>query len=417
MNMGQDRQMQMVGSNGGNQFRQYAGQNVRNHNGLIVVIGIANPNVNQHGNGNVVETRVEGNGNGNNASIKLQVEEFDLIANAKDLDEIEKVNANCILMANLQQALTLGTETDKALVYDSDELTETDESLAKHKALEYGIKRLLRTIVSHHIMSIVQNPIVVETSDLQSELEHNTAKTKRPQPRSNTKDDRVPSVSKSSRINNKKVKVEEHHRNLLLSKNKKHMSFEYNNIKRAMEHLCPSREQGKSKQASHPPKPIPNSKQRLHLLHVDLCCPMRVKSINGKWTKKIIETIIVTFNELSEMAFEQRGSKPGLQSMTSRKISSGLDLTYAPSTITSQKPTERELDLLFRAMCDDYIGGQPSTAPRTPPTNLAPQVIQTLMASTTADTAPTPTNPSYHATNIPSTSQDIDELEPQHQHV
>nr|GFA99313.1 copia protein [Tanacetum cinerariifolium] len=38
----------------------------------------------------------------------------------------------------------------------------------------------------------------------------------------------------------------------------------------------------------------------------------------------------------------------------------GLDLTYAPSTITMQQPTEGELDLLFEAMYDDYIGGQPS---------------------------------------------------------
>ncbi|GKE26267.1 retrovirus-related pol polyprotein from transposon TNT 1-94 [Tanacetum coccineum] len=48
------------------------------------------------------------------------------------------------------------------------------------------------------------------------------------------------------------------------------------------EHLCPFREQGKSKKASQSPKPVPNSKQRLHHLHMDLCCPMRVKSINGK---------------------------------------------------------------------------------------------------------------------------------------
>ncbi|GJZ67236.1 retrovirus-related pol polyprotein from transposon TNT 1-94 [Tanacetum coccineum] len=48
------------------------------------------------------------------------------------------------------------------------------------------------------------------------------------------------------------------------------------------EHLCPSCEQGKSKRASHPPKPVPNSKQRLHLLHMDLCGPMRIASINGK---------------------------------------------------------------------------------------------------------------------------------------
>ncbi|GJS21755.1 hypothetical protein Tco_0450387, partial [Tanacetum coccineum] len=38
----------------------------------------------------------------------------------------------------------------------------------------------------------------------------------------------------------------------------------------------------KSKKASHPPKPVPNSKQRLHLLHMDLCGPMRVDSINKK---------------------------------------------------------------------------------------------------------------------------------------
>ncbi|GKD15697.1 retrovirus-related pol polyprotein from transposon TNT 1-94 [Tanacetum coccineum] len=40
------------------------------------------------------------------------------------------------------------------------------------------------------------------------------------------------------------------------------------------EHLCPSCEQGKGKRPSHPPKPVPNSKQRLHLLHMDLCGPI-----------------------------------------------------------------------------------------------------------------------------------------------
>ncbi|GJZ53259.1 retrovirus-related pol polyprotein from transposon TNT 1-94, partial [Tanacetum coccineum] len=371
------------------------------------------------------------------------------------------------------------------------------------------------------------------------------------------------------------------------------------------EHLCPSCEQGKSKRASHPPKPVPNSKQRLHLLHMDLCGPMRIASINGKryvlvivddysrytwvhflrskdeapeviktflkritvllqspviiirtdngtefknqilkeyfdsvgishqassvrtpqqngvverrnrtlveaartmlifsraplflWaeaiatacytqnrsiihrrfnktpyelingrkpdisflhvfgalcypkndredigklgakgdigffigysadscayrvynrrTKKIMETMNVTFDELSVMAFEQSSSKPGLQSMTSGHLSSGLDLTYAPSTITTQKPTEGELDLLFEAMYDDYIGGQPSSAPRTAPDAQAPQALQTPTATTTtADTAPTPTNSSSQATNCPNSSQDVDELETQ----
>ncbi|GJR07146.1 retrovirus-related pol polyprotein from transposon TNT 1-94 [Tanacetum coccineum] len=261
-------------------------------------------------------------------------------------------------------------------------VNKADESLAKHKALESEIERLLRAVVSQDIMSIVQNLVVVETSDLQTELERikerfenytldplsqklenenvelefqalnyakendhlkttyknlflnkktspkippkvvetndlsnpvtsnsvpttteskvmtndkvitpgmfrinsfkssrndkfvpinkvrasvrtnpitvsqphvitkkhvnsvsnglfsigvdNTAKTRRPQPRSNTKNDKGPSASKSSCIKNKEVKVEEHHRNLLLSKNKKHISSKCNNIKLAI---------------------------------------------------------------------------------------------------------------------------------------------------------------------------------------
>ncbi|GKD38727.1 hypothetical protein Tco_1258934, partial [Tanacetum coccineum] len=46
---------------------------------------IAKLNVNQNKNGNVVAAQAEGNGNGNNG----------------DIHEIEEVNANCILMANL----------------------------------------------------------------------------------------------------------------------------------------------------------------------------------------------------------------------------------------------------------------------------------------------------------------------------
>ncbi|GJW15489.1 retrovirus-related pol polyprotein from transposon TNT 1-94, partial [Tanacetum coccineum] len=86
--------------------------------------------------------------------------------------------------------------------------------------------------------------------------------------------------------------------------------------------------------------------------------------VYNRRTKKIMETMNVTFDELSAMAFEQYSSKLGLQSMTSGQISSGLDLTYAPSTIKTQQPTKHELDLLFEAMYDDYIGGQPSSATR-----------------------------------------------------
>nr|GEY20228.1 retrovirus-related Pol polyprotein from transposon TNT 1-94 [Tanacetum cinerariifolium] len=78
--------------------------------------------------------------------------------------------------------------------------------------------------------------------------------------------------------------------------------------------------------------------------------------------------------------------KPELQSMTSGQISSGLDLTYASSRITTQQPTEGELDLLFEAMYDDYIGGQPSATARTVLAAQAPQAH--LQFETVADNVP-----------------------------
>ncbi|GJS28329.1 retrovirus-related pol polyprotein from transposon TNT 1-94 [Tanacetum coccineum] len=139
--------------------------------------------------------------------------------------------------------------------------------------------------------------------------------------------------------------------------------------------------------------------------------------VYNRRTKKIMETMNVTFDEISAMDFKQSSSKPELQGMTSRQISSGLDLTYAPLTITTQQPTEGELNLLFEAMYDDHIGGQPSAAPRTILAAQAPQVLQTPTATTTTtNIIPTPTTSSSPATNFPNTLQDVDELKTQ-QHV
>nr|GEY77850.1 retrovirus-related Pol polyprotein from transposon TNT 1-94 [Tanacetum cinerariifolium] len=96
-------------------------------------------------------------------------------------------------------------------------------------------------------------------------------------------------------------------------------------------------------------------------------------------TKKIMETMNVSFDELSAMAFEQSSLKPRLQRITSGQICLGLDLTYAPSTITTQQLTEGELDLLFEAMYDDYIGGQLSATVRTVPVAQEPQNVKEAM--------------------------------------
>ncbi|GJW82230.1 retrovirus-related pol polyprotein from transposon TNT 1-94 [Tanacetum coccineum] len=53
-------------------------------------------------------------------------------------------------------------------------------------------------------------------------------------------------------------------------------------LKFVKDHLCSSCELGKAKRKSFHTKTTPSSKRQLQLLHMDLCGPMRVESINGK---------------------------------------------------------------------------------------------------------------------------------------
>nr|GEZ01746.1 hypothetical protein [Tanacetum cinerariifolium] len=85
------------------------------------------------------------------------------------------------------------------------------------------------TVSPPHV--ITKKHVNSDSNGLSSTGVDNTAKTRRPQPRGNTKNDRVSFGSKSNCSKNKEVKVEERPRNLLLSKNKKHMSSECNNVK------------------------------------------------------------------------------------------------------------------------------------------------------------------------------------------
>ncbi|GJY68071.1 retrovirus-related pol polyprotein from transposon TNT 1-94 [Tanacetum coccineum] len=292
---------------------------------------IAQPGMNIGSRQTYADARAEGNENGNNGNqISLQLQGFDHLArklhnqtnkrdtaifnsllNCQKKEAIEEVNANCILMANLQQASTLGTQTDKAPVYDSDGSTElskeksTVSSLQEEKKklksdlkirkdelfdkqiqlgnkiifclhdMQQKIERLQAQLGDHKgkskdtsCVSGTLDPLPQKLENGNVELEflvqnyekenddHKTVyknlinpfkksrkkslvdittKTRIPQLRSNTKNDRVPSASKSSRIKNKGVEVEEHPKNLLLSKNKKNMSSECNNVKLAIQ--------------------------------------------------------------------------------------------------------------------------------------------------------------------------------------
>nr|GFA97682.1 hypothetical protein [Tanacetum cinerariifolium] len=183
-----------------------------NQNGLIGVP----ENGNQNGNGNLVAARAEGNAAGHNGNqircyncrgvghfarnctvrprrrdaaylqtrlliaqkeevgIQLQAEEFDLMAAAVDLDEIEEVNANYILMANLQQASTLGIQIDKALIYDSKGSAEVheyencyDNEIFNMFTQEEQYTELLEPISEQHQVPQNDNNVISEVTGME----------------------------------------------------------------------------------------------------------------------------------------------------------------------------------------------------------------------------------------------------------
>nr|GEU61248.1 hypothetical protein [Tanacetum cinerariifolium] len=152
--------------------------NVGNQNGQIAVPG----NANQNPNGNVRPRKRDAAylqtqlliAQKEEARIQLQAEEFDLMAAAADLDEIEEVNANYILMANLQQASTSGTQTDKALVYESDGSAEVhnyencyDNEIFNMFTQEEEYTKLLEPIPKPHQVPQNDNNVIFEGSSVE----------------------------------------------------------------------------------------------------------------------------------------------------------------------------------------------------------------------------------------------------------
>nr|GFC08045.1 hypothetical protein [Tanacetum cinerariifolium] len=197
----------------GNQVIQNAAQNPRVQN-------VGNPNglMGVQGNGNLMAVRAEGNATGHNenqircyncrgvghlardctarprrrdaaylqtqlliahkedAGIQLQADEYDLMAAAADLDEIEEVNANCILMANLQQASSSGTQTDSAPVYDSDGSAEVHENCDNNEIFnmftqEEQYTELLEPIPEPQQVPQNDNNIISEVTDVEQDGE------------------------------------------------------------------------------------------------------------------------------------------------------------------------------------------------------------------------------------------------------
>nr|GEV71190.1 hypothetical protein [Tanacetum cinerariifolium] len=471
-----DRQMKMVGCNGENQFRQYAGQNAGNLAGYNDVIGNQNAGYlagyndvigNQIGNGNLVAARAEGNAAGQNGNqIRcyncMGVEEYDLLAAAADLDEIEEVNPNCILMANLQQASTSGTQIDSASVYDSDGSAEViqiclwcvNSGCSNH--ITGNLKLLINFVWKFMGTDRFENDHVAAILGFEVAFRRNACFVRNLEGVDLLKGDRSKNlytinlhemasaspICLMARASSTK--------SWLWHQRLSHLNFDTINdlarndlviglpkFKYHKEHLCPSCEQGKSKRASHLPKPVPNSRQRLHLLYMDLCGPMIIASINGKgyvlvivddysrytWNqvlKEYFDTVGISHQMYSVRTPQQnrvveRRNRTLLEAARTMLIFSRAPLFLWTEAIATAKPDISFLHV-FSALCypkndREDIGklGAKATGRTVPPAQ-EPQVSQSSPASTTiADTALTPKNSSSHATNIPITLQAVDE--------
>nr|GEW27668.1 ribonuclease H-like domain-containing protein [Tanacetum cinerariifolium] len=101
-------------------------------------------------------------------------------------------------------------------------------------------------------------------------------------------------------------------------------------LKFQKDHMCSASALGKSKKSSHQPKAKDTNQEKLYLLHMDLCGPMRVASINGK------------------------SSGLGLHSMTPATSSLGLVSNHV-SQQSYIPPNIDAWDRLFQPMFNEYF--------------------------------------------------------------
>nr|GFA11729.1 hypothetical protein [Tanacetum cinerariifolium] len=98
------------------------------------------------------------------------------MAAAVDLDEIEEVNANYILMANLEQASSSGTQTDSAPVYDSDGSAEVHKNYDNNEIFnmftqEEQYTELLEPIPEPQQVSQNDNNVISEVTNVEQDGE------------------------------------------------------------------------------------------------------------------------------------------------------------------------------------------------------------------------------------------------------
>ncbi|GJZ21261.1 retrovirus-related pol polyprotein from transposon TNT 1-94 [Tanacetum coccineum] len=202
-------------------------------------------------------------------------------------------------------------------------------------------------------------------------------------------------------------------------------------LKFEKDHLCSACAMGKSKNKPHKPKSKDTNQEKIYLLHMDLCRPMRVASVNGKKTDNGIEFVNQTLreyykkvsisHETSVARSSQQNSVIERHNHTLIKVVRTM-LIYAKAPLflwveavaTACYTQNFSIDILFQPLFDELLTLSPSVDHPAPEVIAlideavapVPAVLIGLPSSTTVDQdAPSPSNsqttPETHSPIIP----------------
>ncbi|GJZ28744.1 putative reverse transcriptase domain-containing protein [Tanacetum coccineum] len=139
-------------------------------------------------------------------------------------------------------------------------------------------------------------------------------------------------------------------------------------LKFEKDHLCSACSLRKSKKSSHKPKAKDTNQEKLYLLHMDLCRPMHVESINEK---KYILVIVDDYSRFMWVKF-LRSKDEAPEDLSYLHVFSSLcyptndseDLGFRPNRVPQPPyipPTKNDQDRLFQPMFDEYFNPPPSS--------------------------------------------------------
>nr|GEV66276.1 integrase, catalytic region, zinc finger, CCHC-type, peptidase aspartic, catalytic [Tanacetum cinerariifolium] len=168
-------------------------------------------------------------------------------------------------------------------------------------------------------------------------------------------------------------------------------------LKFEKDHLCSACQLGKSKKHTHKPKTKNTNLEVLNTLYMDLCGPMRVQTINGKkyilvivddyslftWVKILrskdeTPEILENFNQQLIVEYTLIMHQAGKDKLRART-------NLVPAT-PYVPPTNKDLEILFQPMFDEYLEPPHAERPVSPAQAVqAPVILADTPLSTTID--------------------------------